>query len=68
MFIQKEASSRTHHNSGVEKRGRKLKLSGEQVREADHILQDDDLQLEAKRYTWAQLAMEVGVDVSGHTM
>ena len=39
-----------------------------QIEEADHILQDEGLQLEGKRYTWEQLAMEIGADVVGRTM
>ena len=43
-------------------------MTGVQVREADHILQDNELRLEGKRLTWDQLAMEVGADVVGRTM
>ena len=49
-------------------RGRKRKISDDQLKEADHILQDQDLQLEGKRYTWDALAQEIGADVMGRTM
>lgn len=51
-----------------ETRGRKKKLTDEQVHEADSILQDRYLQLEEKRLTREQLAMEVGAEVAGRTM
>ncbi len=47
-IIQPDASSRTHHNSGFEARGWKYKMTSEQVWEADHLLQDDNLGLEVK--------------------
>lgn len=51
-IIRDGASSRTRHNSElIETRGRKSKITSEQVREADHILQDESLQLKGKRYT-----------------
>ncbi len=43
-------SSRTRHHTN-ETRDRKRKLSDEQIAEADHILQDEKLQLKEKRYT-----------------
>lgn len=59
-IIQKGASARTrHHSDRIETRGRKSKITGEQVREADRLLQEDELQLEGKRLTWEQAAMEV---------
>ena len=68
-IIKSGASSRTRHNSSlVETRGRKRKISDDQLKEADHILQDQDLQLEGKRYTWDALAQEIGADVMGRTM
>ena len=43
-IIKSGASSRTRHNSSlVETRGRKRKISDDQLKEADHILQDQDL-------------------------
>ena len=38
------------------------------MREADHILQDDDLMLKGKHYTWDQIALEVNAEVVGRTM
>ena len=68
-IIKSGASSRTRHNSSlVETRGRKRNISDDQLKEADHILQDQDLQLEGKRYTWDALAQEIGADVMGRTM
>jgi hypothetical protein len=67
-MIESGASSRTHDPSKPETRGRKLKVTSEQVREADHLVQDNDLQLEGKRLTWGQVAMEVRAEVVGRTM
>ena len=68
-IIRKGASTRTrHHTELIETRGRRSKITGEQVREADRLLQEDELQLEGKRLTWEQVAMEVGADVVGRTM
>ena len=51
-IIKAGASSRTRHNSNViETRGRKRKLTDDQIKEADYILQDQDLRLGGKRYT-----------------
>lgn len=60
-MIETGAPSRTYANSGaLETRGRKRKVRSEQVREADAILQDDELGLEGKALTLDQLATEVG--------
>ena len=69
-MIEAGSSSRIRHNiiELNETRGRKSKVTGEQVREADHILQDDDLMLEGKRYTWDQIALEINAEVVGRTM
>lgn len=48
--------------------GRPYKVTPEQVREADQIIQDDNLGLDGKRLTWEQLATEVGADVLGDCM
>lgn len=57
-----------HHSVDNETRGRPLKLTSEQVREADSILKETALEIEGKAYTWQQVATEVGADVSGDTM
>jgi hypothetical protein len=49
-----------------ERRGRKPKLSVEQLREADRFLQDYGF--EARVLTWQQLAFELGFDVHGDTL
>ena len=68
-MLEEGASSRTHYNTDViETRGRRGKLTADQILEADSILQDRGLQLEGNRYTWDQLATEVGAEVSGRTM
>ena len=54
--------------SGTEIRGRKRKVTEIQIEEADNILQDEDLELEGKRYKWEQLALEVGADMVEVTM
>lgn len=56
------------YTSEVETRGRKRKVTSDEVREADAILQDDTLGLGSKALTWDQLATEVGADVCCRTM
>lgn len=52
-MLEPGASSRTfHHSVEVETRSRKRKATSNQVREADAILQDDSLGLEAKGLSW----------------
>lgn len=63
-MIQPGASC-THHNSGLETCEWKLKMISEQERQADHLLQDDDLGLEAKALLWAVLAANVEAEVTG---
>lgn len=48
-MIQNGASSRTRQNAKQETRGRKCRVTPSQVREVDHFLQEDGLQLEKKR-------------------
>ncbi len=68
-FIQKEASSRTRHHSNVsETRDRKRKVLKTQLDETDQILQDEDLQLKKKRYTWEQLILKVEAEIVDRTM
>ena len=69
-MLEEGASPRKrHHISEInDTRGRKSKVTREQVREADQILQQSDLELEGKRYTWDQIAMEVGAEVVGRTI
>ena len=68
-MLQSGASSRTHHHSDfIETRGRKRKVTEDQIAEAHQILQDEELQLEGRRYTWEQLAIEVGAEVTSRTM
>lgn len=63
-MIAPGAPSRTYANSGaLETRGRTRKVTSEQVREADAILQDDELGLEGKALTSDQLVTDVGVEV-----
>ena len=67
-MIEPGAPSRTYANSGaLETRGRKRKVTSEQVQETDAILQDDALGLEEKALSWDQLALEVGAEVCGLT-
>ena len=67
-LIQSEASRTRHNQDLIETRGRKLKVSGEQVVEADKILQEIELELDGKRLTWEQLATEVAAEVTDRTM
>ncbi len=64
-MIQQSASSRTYHNSGFEARGQKYKMISEQVQEADHLLEDDNLGLEARALQLETLAAEVEAEVTG---
>ena len=67
--ILNDTTSRTHHNQDDnETRGRKRKLTGAPVQEADAILSEAALGIEGKSLTWEQLGTEVGADVSSHTM
>ena len=68
-MLEPGASSHTfHHSVEVETLGRKIKLTSNQVREADPIFQDNSLGLEVKGLSWQQLAKEVDADVQGRTM
>lgn len=67
-MIQPGTSSCTHHNSRFEAHERKYKMTSEQIREADHLLQDDDLGLEAKALPWETVAAEVEAEVTGQTI
>ena len=64
-IIQEDASSHTHQNSGFEAQERKYKMTSKQVLEVDHLLEDDNLGLEAKALPWEALAAEVKADVMG---
>lgn len=39
-------------------------MTSEQVREANHLLQDDSLDLESKALLWESIASEIGEEVS----
>ncbi len=67
-IIQSGASFRTHHNSEFEAHGRKYKITSKQVREADHLLQDDNLGLEAKALPWEAVTAEVEIEVTRQTI
>lgn len=43
-------------------------MINDQLNETDQILQNKNLQLEGKRYTWEQLVTKVGVDICDQTM
>jgi riboflavin biosynthesis pyrimidine reductase len=50
--IIKDSNARTRHNSDlIETRGRKSKVTGVQIREADQILQEEGLELKGKDLT-----------------
>ncbi|KAL2047773.1 hypothetical protein ABVK25_011385 [Lepraria finkii] len=52
-FIEYGAPSRTRKNQDIiETRGRKPKLSGADVRETDHLLEEGGLEMEAKAMAW----------------
>ena len=48
QIIRSESSRQRAHQSLIKTRGRKCKMTPEQVREADHLLQEDYLEFEAK--------------------
>ena len=56
------------HQDVTETRGRKNKMTGEQVREADHLLQEDDLGMEVKGMTWVAVKWELNLDVHSTTL
>lgn len=67
--ILRSGTARKRHNSGLdETRGRPYKLTEAQIHEADAILQEEELGMERKRYTWTQLATEIGAEIHGDTM
>ena len=68
FMIKPGAPSRTYQNSSVETGGRKHKMTSEQVREVDHLSEDDSLGLEAKALPWESFAAEVGVEISGNAI
>ena len=51
--ILRETTARKRHSSGlIETHGRNPKLTGAQIQEADVILEEEELGLEGRRYTW----------------
>ena len=69
-IIQPDAMSRTRHNDPDlnETRGRKGALTGADVREADHLLQEDALRMEAKGMSWIAVKWDLGFDIHWHTL
>ena len=68
-LLRASTTRKRHHNPELlETRGRHSKLSGSQIREADSILEEEELGIEGKRYTWTQIGLEIGAEVHGHTM
>ena len=64
-----KAPSRTRHNQDlIASRGRKSKVSGQQVAEADKIVPEIELELEGNRLTGEQLAAEAAAEVIRRTM
>ncbi|KAK3167920.1 hypothetical protein OEA41_004366 [Lepraria neglecta] len=70
-FIEDGAPSRTRKNQeGVnETRGRKSKLSGADIRETDHLLEETGLpQIEARGMYWGAITWTLDLDGSGPTL
>ena len=68
-IIEPGAEARTRHNREInETRGRKHKLSGADIREADHILEEVALGLDAKGMGWLGLVWELDLDVHPQTL
>jgi hypothetical protein len=65
-IIQDKHSLRRHRDN--ETRDRKRKIIETQWNETDRILQDKNLKLKEKRYTWEQLVIEIETDVIDLTM
>ena len=57
-----------HNPDIVETRGRPNKLSGADVREADHLLEEADLGLDAKKRGWIGLVWELDLDIHPKTL
>ena len=69
-IIQSGVSARTRGNNPDlnETRGRKGILSGADVREADYLLEEDALDMEAKGMSWQALNWELDFDVHWRTL
>ena len=68
-IIKPRAPARTFHNRDiVEIRGRPNKLSGADIREADHLLEEADLGLDAKEIGWIGLVWELDLDIHLKTL
>ena len=69
-IIQPVASARTRGNNPDlnETRGRKGALSGADLQEGDHLLQEDALGMEAKGMSWIAVMWDLGLDVHPHTL
>lgn len=69
-IIQPDAVARTRHNNPNlnETRGRKHALTGADVRETDHLLQEDCLKMEAKGMSWIAIKWDLGFEVHWRTL
>lgn len=65
-MIQSKASART--SLAVETRKKKRKATDDQLKKIDNILQNEELKLEGKRYTWKALAMKIETNITDETM
>ena len=54
--------------NNVKKRGRPCKMTPAQVVEADQLLEDSELDMEAKGMTWIGIKWELNLDVCPHTI
>ena len=68
-IVKPGAEARTRHNRDInETRGRNYKLSGADVREADHLLEEVELGLDTKGMGWLGLVWELDFDVHSKTL
>lgn len=68
-MIQAGAPTRTRKNQDVnEIRGRKRKLTGADVAETDHLLEERELDIEAKAMPWGAITWTLDLDILAQTL
>lgn len=69
-YIAEGASARTrkHRIDLIETRGRATKMTGAQVREVDHFLEEVDIKSETQRLPWQGVAWSLDLDVNAETL
>lgn len=59
---------RAHQENHIETRDRKKKLTEADVREANHLLQENNIEMKVKGMTWVALKWELNLDVHEKTL